>query len=123
MAKKSWDDLVTLHPNSRVYSAGPVSTRIPALSFDAAGKKLPTPYGLFQKWLASNLSEAWASQTGKGVILVRVADPQDAAMLVGRFGPAGPARKTPASRSTIPLRYTDADYEKLAIELGYTPKK
>lgn len=122
MAKMSWNDFVTAYPASEAFTAI-VSASLPnGPHFDKNSKKLPTPYGLLQEWLKAKLAGDWTSQTAKGVVMVRIATSQDVATLKARFPAVGAAKKTPIAASTTQISYADADYTKLAIELGYTPK-
>jgi hypothetical protein len=55
MAKQNWNSFVEEYPRVLSFVAG-VSGSLPKqLQFGEKNKKLSTPYGLFQEWLARTL--------------------------------------------------------------------
>ncbi|QYE37047.1 hypothetical protein KZX46_21060 (plasmid) [Polymorphobacter sp. PAMC 29334] len=120
MGKQTWAKFTTAHPTVPAFTAA-VSSSLPksAPILDKAGQKLPTPYGLLVEWLKDNLSGDWSSMTKSKLVIVKVADQADGAVITTRFPAIGAAKKTPASASTIQINYADSDYVNVARGMGY----
>ena len=110
MAKQSWNKFTTAHPNAPAFTAAVSSSLPKGIHFDNNGLKLPTPYGLLVQWLQDHLSHDWTSSTKRGVIIVKVGDRADAAVIVKQFPAIGAAKKhlphQRLPRSTMPIATT-----------------
>ncbi|TQM89937.1 hypothetical protein [Roseinatronobacter monicus] len=120
MGKLSWNKFTADHPTAPAFTTT-VSSSLPKAApfFDRDGNKLPTPYGLLVEWLKANLAGDWTSMTKNRLVIVKAVEHTDAAMIMKRFPAIGAAKKTSASASTSQINYTDHDYGKLAVEMGY----
>ncbi|MGI9575358.1 hypothetical protein ACRYJU_14860 [Alloalcanivorax xenomutans] len=121
MPKQSWNNFKKSHAHSICFSAG-VSSKISSrkgTTFDLAGNKLPTPYGLFLEWARASFKGDWASLKIQGGFAILVSDPEDANRVVKAFGKLGQAKRTRLSPVTQQIGYRDQTYPKLAKAFGY----
>ncbi|MCM2289110.1 MAG: hypothetical protein NDI67_08790 [Sulfuritalea sp.] len=87
---------------------------------DKRGKKLPTPYGLFQEWAKVSLSGDWVTTKYKGGFIICVADLKDAITITHVFGiSTDTLRRTSTGERSLALGYKDSDYMQLARALRY----
>jgi hypothetical protein len=121
VAKQDWNKFVAQHPQSPGLSAA-VPRKLPkGMVFDGNSKKLPTPYGLFQEWLAQTLQGDWASTPVPGGFVVRVATRGDIAAILQKFPGTGFITKTAKAAPQIAqISYRDSSYGDLARQLGYS---
>lgn len=119
MAHMSWNSFIAKYKSSICLGAA-VSAKLPkGPLFDKNKKKLPTPYGLFQEWLAVSLTGDWTTTKVPGGFAVCVANSADAAIISKTFGTTGVTVRTPVSEQTHQLLYRDANYGELAKKIGY----
>jgi hypothetical protein len=120
MPKIDWNKSVTVYPKMGLYGAA-VSAGLPAtLKFDKTGKRLPTPYGLFQEWLKASLSGYWATAKMPGGFVIGILNGSEQALVVSKFGPLQPSQLVVGGRKVPFLRYQDAHIGVLANQLGYS---
>jgi len=117
----TWNTFVDAHPKAYIIAAV-VSSRLPkGVAFDAAGKKLPTPYRLFCEWLAGAALEGLYTTTSvPNGFVVGLAEAADRDRLVLRFGPLKHGGfKLGGQAVKILSGYSDGAYAGLAADLGY----
>lgn len=86
---------------------------------DRNGKKLPTPYGLFEQWARNNLNGNWSTMKIRGGFYVAVSDLNDCQLISNRFGVGGPFRNKIGKSTPLLLKYSNGNYAPLAASLGY----
>ncbi|WP_153066247.1 MULTISPECIES: hypothetical protein [Xanthomonas] len=119
MAQQSWNDFIKNYPSRATFCAAVSASLPPAAQFDKNGKKLPSPYGLFNEWAKSNLTGDWSSSKVSGGFYLAVSERKDATLIQSKFGFNGTPIQTPASRKTQRIGYSDPEYAKWAKMLGY----
>jgi len=119
MAKLSWNKFTTAYPSATCFVAAPVSSRWPKALFDGNGKRVPTPYGLLIEHLTKTLTGDWAATAhSKLVVVVKVQDPGDVAMLRKASG-ASSATSMAGCSVAYKMNYSDPSAGNLARSLGY----
>lgn len=119
MAKQSWNDFIKNHPSRIIFGAAVSASLPPAVQFDRKGKKLPSPYGLFNEWAKSNLTGDWSASKVSGGFYLSVSEQGDANLIRSTFGFSSTPIQTPISCKTQGIGYSDSGYAKLAKMLGY----
>ena len=115
----SFEFYLARHQESFNFTAAISSSAPRGHNIDRMGKKMPTPYILFQKWASRSLSGEWATRKYKGGFIICVADMKAATLIAQTFGSAGPLKKTTSGERNVLLGYKDAHYNHLATKLGY----
>jgi hypothetical protein len=122
VAKLSWNKFIETY-NKRYCFASSVSSRLPhGPHFDKNGKKLPTPYALFQEWLSINITGDYSTTQIKRGFLVSVINLKDAELLKNTFQLMGGPIEYEGNKNTFLLDYRDATYSSVAKALGYELK-
>jgi len=89
----SLESFLSRHPESFSFKAF-ISSSLPRdHNIEESGKKLPTPYVLFQEWASRFLSGEWVGIKYKGGLIICVAEANDAALISQTFGATGSLRK------------------------------
>ena len=120
MAKQTWEKFTDKHPTAPAFTAV-VSASLPKVApiLDRTGKKVPTPYKLLTEWLKAHLSGDWTSIYKRTLVIVKVSDAADVAIITKKFPIIGVPGASPASSMTTQINYSDSDYGSLAKSLGY----
>jgi len=121
MAKLTWNAFVAKHPNPYGILVIDVPSKFPpAYAFDRAGKKLPTPYALFQQWAAATFVGDWSSQSGGGGFYLGVETLADVHTAQAKFGGKGGWITSKFSKNVLQITYDWNAYKAVAAQFGYT---